>query len=82
MIELGLIVLIIAIIFGAILILRSLKNFIVNAVVGLVILFLVNTFAGLGIGYSWIVILICGIGGILGALLVIVIHILGLGLGI
>lgn len=76
------IVLIIAIIFGAILILRSLKNFIVNAVVGLVILFLVNTFAGLGIGYSWIVILICGIGGILGALLVIVIHILGLGLGI
>jgi hypothetical protein len=82
MIELGLIVLIIAIIFGAILILRSLKNFVVNAVMGLVILFLVNTFAGLGIGYSWIVILICGIGGILGALLVIVIHILGLGLGI
>jgi hypothetical protein len=82
MIELGLIVLIIAIIFGALLILRSLKNFIVNAVVGLVILFLVNTFAGLGIGYSWVVILICGIGGILGALLVIVIHILGLGLGI
>lgn len=76
------IVLIIAIIFGALLILRSLKNFIVNAVVGLVILFLVNTFAGLGIGYSWVVILICGIGGILGALLVIVIHILGLGLGI
>jgi hypothetical protein len=82
MIELGLIVLIIAVIFGAILILRSLKNFIVNAVVGLLILFLANTFAGLGIGYSWIVILICGIGGILGALLVIVIHILGLGLGI
>jgi len=77
-----LIVLIIAIIFGALLILRSLKNFIINAVVGLVILFLVNTFAGLGIGYSWLVILICGIGGILGALLVIVIHILGLGLGI
>ena len=76
------IVLIIAIIFGALLILRSLKNFIINAVVGLVILFLVNTFAGLGIGYSWLVILICGIGGILGALLVIVIHILGLGLGI
>jgi len=82
MIELGLIVLVVAIIFGAILILRSLKNFIVNAVIGLIILFLVNTFAGLGIGYSWIVILICGIGGILGALLVIVIHILGLGLGI
>jgi energy-coupling factor transporter transmembrane protein EcfT len=82
MIELGLIVLIIAIIFGALLILRSLKNFIINAVVGLVILFLVNTFVGLGIGYSWLVILICGIGGILGALLVIVIHILGLGLGI
>ena len=62
---------IIVIVFGAFLILRSIKNFIINAVVGLVILFLANHVAGLDIGYSWLVILICGIGGILGAFLVI-----------
>ena len=69
MIEAGFVLLIIVIIFGAFLILRSIKNFIINAVVGLVILFLANQFAGLDIGYSWLVILICGIGGILGAFL-------------
>ena len=44
---------------------------------GLVILFLANAVAGLGIGYDWLVILICGIGGILGAFLVILLHFLG-----
>ncbi|VVB71968.1 SigmaK-factor processing regulatory protein BofA [uncultured archaeon] len=80
MIELGLLVLIIVIIFGAYLILRSLKNFIINALVGLVILFVANAIAGLGIGYSWLVILICGIGGVLGAFLVILLHFLGFGI--
>ena len=79
MIEAGFVLFIIVIIFGAFLILRSIKNFIINAVVGLVILFLANQFAGLDIGYSWLVILICGIGGILGAFLVILLHFLGLG---
>ena len=79
MIEAGFVLLIIVIIFGAFLILRSIKNFIINAVVGLVILFLANQFAGLDIGYSWLVILICGIGGILVAFLVILLHFLGLG---
>ncbi len=80
MIELGLLVLIIVIIFGAYLILRSLKNFIINAIVGLVILFVANAIAGLGIGYDWLVILICGIGGVLGAFLVILLHFLGFGI--
>jgi len=80
MIELRLIVLLIVIVFGAFLILRSLKNFIINAVVGLVILFLANHIAGMGIGYSWLVILICGIGGVLGAFLVILLHLLHIGL--
>ena len=69
MIEAGLVLLIIVIIFGAFLILRSIKNFIINAVMGLLILFLANHVAGLEIGYSWLVILICGIGGVLGAFL-------------
>ena len=77
MIDAGLILLFIVIFFGAFLILRSIKNFVFNAVMGLVILFLANTVAGLGIGYDWLVVLICGIGGILGALLVILLHFLG-----
>ena len=79
MIELGFFVLIIVIVFGAFLILRSIKNFLINAVAGLLILFLANFFAGLGIGYGWLVILICGIGGVFGAFLVILLHLLGLG---
>jgi len=62
------------------LILRSIKNFVLNAIMGLVILFLANAVAGLGIGYSWLVILICGIGGVLGAFLVILLHFLGFGI--
>ena len=61
--DAGIILLFIVMVFGAFLILRSIKNFIINAVVGLVILFLANHVAGLDIGYSWLVILICGIGG-------------------
>jgi hypothetical protein len=80
MIELGLVILIIAIAFGAFLILKSLKDFFINAIVGLIILFLANALLGLGIGYSWLVVLICGIGGVLGALLVILLHILGFGI--
>lgn len=78
MIEIGLIILIIAIVIGAILIFKTIKGFVVNAIIGLIILFLANTFAGLGIGYSWLVILICAIGGALGAILVIALHLLGI----
>ena len=79
MIELGLVVLLIVIVFGAFLILKSIKNFVINAVVGLVILFIANAIAGLDIGYSWLVVLICGIGGVLGAFLVILLHFMGFG---
>jgi hypothetical protein len=76
----GLILLFIVIIFGAFLILRSLKNFVINAIMGLLILILVNAVPGLDIGYSWLVVLICGIGGVLGAFLVILLHFLGFGI--
>ena len=78
--DAGLILLFIVIIFGAFLIMRSLKNFVVNAIMGLMILILANAVASLDIGYSWLVILICGIGGVLGALLVILLHFLGFGI--
>ena len=75
--DAGLILLFIVLVFGAFLIMRSLKNFVVNAIMGLVILILANAVASLDIGYSWLVILICGIGGVLGAFLVILLHFLG-----
>jgi hypothetical protein len=80
MYDAGLILLFIVIVFGAFLILRSIKNFVLNALMGLVILILANAVAGIGIGYSWLVILICGIGGVLGAFLVILLHFLGFGI--
>jgi hypothetical protein len=73
----GILLLGIVIIFGAFLILRSIKNFMINAIVGLVILFLADAVAGLGIEYNWLNILICGIGGVVGAFLVILLHMLG-----
>ncbi len=80
MYDAGLILLFVVIVFGAFLILRSIKNFVLNAIMGLVILVLANAVAGLEIGYSWLVILICGIGGVLGAFLVILLHFLGFGI--
>jgi hypothetical protein len=76
--TLGLIVLALAIIFGLFLALRSIKRFVINVVVGLLILFVANSVAGLGIGYSWLVILVCAIGGTLGAVLIIVLHFMGI----
>jgi hypothetical protein len=73
----GLIILGLVIVFGALLILRSFKNFIINAIAGLVVLFLANAIVGLNIDYNWLNIVICGIGGVLGAFLVILFHMLG-----
>jgi hypothetical protein len=73
---LGLAVLGLAIFFGIFLILKSIKFFIVNAVMGLAVIFLANLF-GMNISYSWLNILICALGGILGALIVIALGLLG-----
>jgi uncharacterized YccA/Bax inhibitor family protein len=79
-IETEFVIMILALIIGVVLILNSIKQFLFNAITGLIVLFLANAFLGLGIGYSWPVIIICGIGGIVGALLVIVIalHLMGI----
>ena len=80
MIEVGIILLAIILVFGAFLMLRSLKNFVINAIAGLFILFLANQFISPEIGYSWLVILICGIGGAVGAILLLALHFIGLGI--
>ncbi|WP_369424946.1 pro-sigmaK processing inhibitor BofA family protein [Methanothrix sp.] len=77
MIELGMVLLLIAVVIGIFVILRSLRTFLVNARIGLFVLYLANAAAGLGIGYDWSVVLICAFGGALGALMVIALHIMG-----
>ena len=78
MIEVGIVLLVVVLIFGAFLLLKSLKNFIINAIAGLFILFLANQFISPDIGYSWLVVLICGIGGAVGAVLLLALHFIGL----
>ena len=51
---------------------KAAKYLIVNSILGLIILFAANTLFGLKIAYSWINILICAIGGIIGAVIVII----------
>jgi len=52
MVDAGLALLIIVIVFGAFLILRSIKNFIINAIVGLVILFWPMPLLGLALAIA------------------------------
>jgi hypothetical protein len=58
--------------------LHSIEHVIINTVMGLIILALANFVFHLGIAYSIWTILICAIGGTPGAILVIVLHILGI----
>lgn len=53
------------------------EYFIVNTILGLVILALSNIIFKLGIAYSIPAILICALGGVPGAILVILLHVLG-----
>ena len=52
-------------------ILKTVKHMLINTVVGLVMLVVANVVFGIGIAYSWIVILTCAIAGSIGAHLII-----------
>lgn len=58
--------------------LRSAEHLIINTIVGLIILALTNFVFHLGIRYSIWVILVCAIGGMPGAVLVILFHALNI----
>jgi hypothetical protein len=57
-------------------ILKSAKHLIVNTILGLILLVASNVVFKLGIAYSSIAILVCALGGIPGAVLVILLHVL------
>ena len=58
--------------------LKTVKKMIINTIVGLVILVVGNVVLGLGIAYSWMVILTCAFAGAFGAILILLLKYLGI----
>ncbi|MCS3924006.1 pro-sigmaK processing inhibitor BofA family protein [Methanosalsum natronophilum] len=58
--------------------LKTVKSLVINAIVGLLVLVAANLIFSLEIAYTWVVIVICALGGIFGALLIILLNILGI----
>jgi hypothetical protein len=56
----------------------SLSTLVVNALVGIVLLFLTNLVLSPPIPINIITVLICAIGGVLGWLIILILHILGI----
>lgn len=59
-------------------VLKTVKNMVINTIMGLIVLVVANLALGLEIAYDWIVILICAIAGVVGALLIIALNYLGI----
>ena len=59
-------------------VLKSVKYLIVNTIMGLILLAAGNLVFNLNIPYEPIVILVCALGGIPGAILVILLHVIGI----
>ncbi len=74
------IILIVAIVAAILLwkVLKTVKNMVINTIMGLIVLVVANLALGLEIAYDWIVILICAIAGVVGALLIIALSYLGI----
>ncbi len=59
-------------------ILKTVKGMVINTIAGLIVLVIGNTVFGLGIAYTWVVILICAVAGVIGALLIMALSFLGI----
>ena len=68
--EIALLILVLALLFGAFRIIKTVKPLIVNAIVGVIILVVANV-AGVGVAIKPIAVLVCAVGGVPGAILVI-----------
>lgn len=75
-IEIGLLLAVAAVVFGAYVVIKVVKPFIVNAVVGLIVLLIAGAL-GFPVDVTPIVILVVAIGGIPGALLVLLLAYFG-----
>jgi pro-sigmaK processing inhibitor BofA len=81
-----LILVIVLFVWIAVTIVKNIGQLVINAIIGLLMLFVVNyfhlmQFAGKpDIGYDWITIIICALAGLPGAILLIVLGLLGIAL--
>ena len=57
---------------------RSLGGLLANAILGIVLLFLTNLFVAPPIPINILTVLICAIGGVLGWLIILILHVLGI----
>ena len=73
--EIGLLILALALLFGAYRIVNTIKPLIINAIVGVIVLIVANV-AGLGVAISAVAVLVCAVGGLPGAVLVILLSVL------
>ncbi|OIB57786.1 pro-sigmaK processing inhibitor BofA family protein [Natrialba sp. SSL1] len=76
--EILLLVLVLAALLGATTIIQTVRPFIVNAVVGLIVLFLAQAVFGLSVAITPIAIAVVAIGGFPGSLLVILLSMFGI----
>ena len=76
-VEIGLVVLVLALLVGAYLLMKAIKPLIVNTVVGLIVLFLAS-WLGYGASINLIVVLLVAFGGLPAAILVIVLAQMGI----
>lgn len=76
-IEVAILLLALGVLFGAFRVVRAIKPFVWNAVVGLVVLLVANHF-GVGVAITPLSLLVCAIAGLPGALLVILLAVTGL----
>lgn len=74
--EIAALVLAIGFLLGAVRILQAVRPLFVNAVVGLLV-FLVAEWAGVGVQIDWIALAVVAIGGLPGAILVVLLSVLG-----
>jgi hypothetical protein len=70
----------------ALFVIRNIAHLVINAIVGLITLFVVNFFHLMqyvgrpDIGYDWITVIICALAGLPGAILLIILSIMGINL--
>ncbi len=77
-IELVIVFLAVLAVIAVFFILKTAKHLIVNTIMGLILLVASNIVFKLGIAYSAFVLLVCALGGIPGAILVILLHVLNI----
>ncbi|AYK14733.1 MAG: pro-sigmaK processing inhibitor BofA family protein [Methanosarcina flavescens] len=73
-IEILVLVLAIVVAFLLYKVLKTATGLAINAVLGVLVLFAAKVFLGLNIAITWVAVIICAIGGIFGALAIIVLN--------